>query len=106
MTDPDAPSRKTPQFREWYHWGVVNIRGGDVSSGETVAEYVGAGPPKGTGNKVQFFVLSSRLANVGFGVCVLLLCEHEAAAEAWPVLEALPGLVFVRKEKKTVEGHL
>jgi len=49
MTDPDAPSRKTPQFREWYHWGVVNIRGGDVSSGETVAEYVGAGPPKGTG---------------------------------------------------------
>ena len=28
---------------------VVNIPGGDVSKGEVCAEYVGAGPPKGTG---------------------------------------------------------
>ena len=48
-TDPDAPSRKDPKYREWRHWLVVNIPGGDVSKGEVCAEYVGAGPPKGTG---------------------------------------------------------
>lgn len=48
-TDPDAPSRKDPQFREWHHWLVVNIPGDQVSKGETLSEYIGAGPPKGTG---------------------------------------------------------
>uniref|UniRef100_A0A915CT60 Phosphatidylethanolamine-binding protein n=1 Tax=Ditylenchus dipsaci TaxID=166011 RepID=A0A915CT60_9BILA len=48
-TDPDAPSRKEPTHREWHHWLVVNIPGNDVSKGETLAEYVGAGPPPGTG---------------------------------------------------------
>ena len=28
MTDPDAPSRQEPKFREWHHWLVVNIPGG------------------------------------------------------------------------------
>ncbi|XP_077978474.1 protein D3-like [Glandiceps talaboti] len=49
MTDPDAPSRKEPKFREWHHWLVVNIPGCDISKGETVMEYVGSGPPQGTG---------------------------------------------------------
>uniref|UniRef100_A0A646QDK5 PBP1 n=1 Tax=Hemiscolopendra marginata TaxID=943146 RepID=A0A646QDK5_9MYRI len=49
MTDPDAPSRKDPKFREWHHWLVVNIPGTDVSKGETLSEYIGSGPPKGTG---------------------------------------------------------
>jgi len=49
MTDPDAPSRKEPKFREWHHWLVVNIPGNDVKKGETLSEYVGSGPPKGTG---------------------------------------------------------
>lgn len=49
MTDPDAPSRNTPKFREWHHWLVVNIPGDDVASGKTLSEYVGSGPPKGTG---------------------------------------------------------
>ncbi|EEB16280.1 phosphatidylethanolamine-binding protein, putative [Pediculus humanus corporis] len=49
MTDPDAPSRKDPKFREWHHWLVVNIPGTDVNKGETLSEYVGSGPPKGTG---------------------------------------------------------
>ena len=48
-TDPDAPSRKNPKYREWRHWVVVNVPGGDVSKGEVCAEYVGAGPPQGTG---------------------------------------------------------
>ncbi|XP_064465707.1 protein D2-like [Ornithodoros turicata] len=49
MTDPDAPSRTTPKYREWHHWLVVNIPGTNITDGETLSEYVGAGPPKGTG---------------------------------------------------------
>ncbi|XP_039270939.2 phosphatidylethanolamine-binding protein homolog F40A3.3-like [Styela clava] len=56
MTDPDAPSRDEPKFREWYHWGVINIPGNDVSKGEEIAAYVGAGPPKGTG-KHRYVIL-------------------------------------------------
>ncbi|XP_045608066.1 protein D2 [Procambarus clarkii] len=49
LTDPDAPSRKAPKFREWHHWLVVNIPGCEVNDGETLSQYVGSGPPKGTG---------------------------------------------------------
>ena len=47
--DPDAPSRESPRFREWHHWCVVNIPGSDIAAGEALSEYVGAGPPQGTG---------------------------------------------------------
>lgn len=47
--DPDAPSRADPEFREWRHWLVVNIPGCDITKGEEVAAYIGAGPPEGTG---------------------------------------------------------
>lgn len=50
MTDPDAPSRQNPKFREWHHWLVGNIPGSDVNKGETLSAYVGSGPPEGTGN--------------------------------------------------------
>lgn len=49
MTDPDAPKRDDPKFREWHHWLVVNIPGNKISEGEVLSEYVGSGPPKGTG---------------------------------------------------------
>lgn len=49
MTDPDAPSRQDPKFREWHHWLVGNIKGNNVSTGETLSAYVGSGPPPGTG---------------------------------------------------------
>ncbi|XP_028313473.1 phosphatidylethanolamine-binding protein 1 [Gouania willdenowi] len=49
LTDPDAPSRKEPKFREWHHFLVVNMKGNDVSSGTVLSDYVGSGPPKGTG---------------------------------------------------------
>lgn len=49
MTDPDAPSRSNPKFREWHHWLVGNIPGNNISQGVTLSEYIGAGPPKGTG---------------------------------------------------------
>jgi len=49
LTDPDAPSRTSPKYREWHHWLVGNIPGDDIAKGDTLTEYVGAGPPKGTG---------------------------------------------------------
>ncbi|XP_068937588.1 phosphatidylethanolamine-binding protein 1 [Petaurus breviceps papuanus] len=49
LTDPDAPSRKDPKFREWHHFLVVNMKGNDISSGSVLSDYVGSGPPKGTG---------------------------------------------------------
>ncbi|XP_076060890.1 protein D3-like [Oratosquilla oratoria] len=49
MTDPDAPSRESPKYREWHHWLVVNVPGTNVDQGETLSQYVGSGPPKGTG---------------------------------------------------------
>jgi len=49
LTDPDAPSRADPKFREWVHWLVVNIPGTDISKGEHILQYVGSGPPPGSG---------------------------------------------------------
>ncbi|XP_047366418.1 protein D2-like isoform X1 [Vespa velutina] len=57
MTDPDAPSRKDPKFREWHHWLVGNIPGNDISKGETLSEYIGSGPPEGTGLHRYVFLL-------------------------------------------------
>jgi len=66
MTDPDAPSRETPKNREWQHWIVVNIPGGDVSKGETLVDYVGAGPPKGTGRHRYVFVVYQQPGKLQF----------------------------------------
>ncbi|XP_037114098.1 phosphatidylethanolamine-binding protein 1 [Syngnathus acus] len=49
LTDPDAPSREKPKFREWHHYLVVNMKGNDLSSGVVLSDYVGSGPPEGTG---------------------------------------------------------
>ena len=46
MTDPGAPSRQDPKFREWHHWLVGNIPGGNVDQGEILSAYVGSGPPR------------------------------------------------------------
>lgn len=57
MTDPDAPSRAQPKFREFRHWLVANIPGNKIEQGEVVAAYVGSGPPKGTGLHRYVFLL-------------------------------------------------
>ena len=49
MTDPDAPSRQNPRYREWHHWLVVNIPENRIADGKVLSHYVGSGPPKGTG---------------------------------------------------------
>lgn len=49
MIDPDAPSRNDHRFREFLHWLVINAPLNNIKRGDTIAGYVGAGPPKGTG---------------------------------------------------------
>ncbi|XP_072154770.1 OV-16 antigen-like isoform X2 [Bemisia tabaci] len=41
VTGPDCPSQPQPTKREWQHWLVVNIPGGDWQNGETLTEYAG-----------------------------------------------------------------
>ncbi|XP_076630041.1 protein D2 isoform X3 [Colletes latitarsis] len=66
MTDPDAPSRKTPTFREWHHWLVGNIPGSDVSKGEVLSEYIGSGPPQDTGLHRYVFLLYKQPGKLTF----------------------------------------
>ncbi|KAJ8917448.1 hypothetical protein NQ315_005495 [Exocentrus adspersus] len=66
MTDPDAPSRKNPVRREWNHWLVVNIPGPAISEGETITEYVGSAPPKGSGLHRYVFVLFQQPGKLTF----------------------------------------
>ncbi|KAF2976223.1 hypothetical protein EK904_002658 [Melospiza melodia maxima] len=44
-------------FREWHHFLVTNMKGNNVGSGTVMSDYVGSGPPKGTGREP---VLSNR----------------------------------------------
>lgn len=57
MTDPDAPSRQDPKFREWHHWLVGNIPGNDIAKGDVLSEYVGSGPPEKTGLHRYVFLI-------------------------------------------------
>ncbi|XP_034112387.1 protein D2 [Drosophila albomicans] len=66
MTDPDAPSRADPKFREFKHWVLVNIAGNDVSTGEALAEYIGSGPPKDTGLHRYVFLLYKQPGKLQF----------------------------------------
>lgn len=66
MVDPDAPSRAEPTFREVKHWLVGNILGNDLSTGDVMAEYVGSGPPKGSGLHRYVFLLYKQNGRLEF----------------------------------------
>ncbi|XP_073948535.1 protein D2-like isoform X2 [Choristoneura fumiferana] len=66
MTDPDAPSRSDPKFREWHHWLVGNIPGSNVGAGETLSAYVGSGPPPGTGLHRYVFLIYAQSGKLMF----------------------------------------
>ncbi|XP_061395208.1 protein D3-like [Musca vetustissima] len=66
MTDPDAPSRTDPKFREFRHWLVVNIPGNHIDQGEVLAAYIGSGPPKGTGLHRYVFLLYKQSGKLEF----------------------------------------
>ncbi|XP_054726080.1 phosphatidylethanolamine-binding protein homolog F40A3.3-like [Anastrepha obliqua] len=64
MVDPDAPSRAEPTYREILHWLVINIPANKVAEGQTVAEYVGSGPPEGTGLHRYIFLVFKQPAKI------------------------------------------
>ncbi|XP_050051293.2 protein D3-like [Dermacentor andersoni] len=50
MIDPDAPNSLSPRLRHWRHWLVMNVPNScDLKAGDTVTEYEGPSPPKGSG---------------------------------------------------------
>lgn len=57
IKDPDAPTREDPKVGEVRHWLVVNIPGNDLASGETKWQYIGSGPPSGSGFHRYIFLL-------------------------------------------------
>ncbi|CAG9791319.1 unnamed protein product [Diatraea saccharalis] len=66
MTDPDAPSRQEPKFREFCHWLVGNIPGDNVAFGETLSAYVGSGPPEKTGLHRYVFLVYKQAGPITF----------------------------------------
>ncbi|EFA03425.2 protein D3 [Tribolium castaneum] len=66
MFDPDAPSRSDPSFADVKHWLVGNIQGGDVSTGDVIAEYFGSGPPKDTGLHRYIFLVYEQKERLTF----------------------------------------
>ena len=65
-TDPDAKSRQNPEFREVLHWLIVNIPGNELNKGEVLAEYIGSGPPEGTGLHRYCFLLYRQSEKLNF----------------------------------------
>lgn len=61
LSDPDAPSRASPAFREFCHMVVTNIPGGATqdlrAAGEEAVAYLGPGPPFGSGKHRYVFLL-------------------------------------------------
>ncbi|KAF9442588.1 PEBP-like protein [Macrolepiota fuliginosa MF-IS2] len=68
MTDPDAPSRAEPKYRQWRHWVVTGLQIPSAQSGETdqvyalktkpaTAPYRAPGPPPGSGSHRYTFLL-------------------------------------------------
>lgn len=66
MTDPDAPSRSDPQYREWHHWLISNIPGTDIAKGEILSDYVGSGPPEKSGLHRYVFLVYKQPGKLTF----------------------------------------
>jgi len=66
FSDPDAPSRKEPTYREWHHWLVGNVPGNDISKGEVLSAYIGSGPPPNTGLHRYVFLIYKQPGKLTF----------------------------------------
>uniref|UniRef100_A0A8V5H836 Phosphatidylethanolamine-binding protein 1 n=1 Tax=Melopsittacus undulatus TaxID=13146 RepID=A0A8V5H836_MELUD len=115
LTDPDAPSRKDPKFREWHHFLVTNMKGNNVSSGTVLSDYVGSGPPKGTGWYFHVAVpmlqaqwcCVDQMQREGWELCrKLAACLACAMLQEWPTQHSLWLHVVVGALNSCpVQGH-
>ncbi|CAH0402843.1 unnamed protein product [Chilo suppressalis] len=64
--DPDAPSRQYPKLREFRHWLVGNIPGGNASAGETLSAYVSPVPPPNTGLHRYVYLVYKQPSRLNF----------------------------------------
>ncbi|XP_052865726.1 protein D2-like [Anopheles cruzii] len=71
MADPDAPSRSNPEMRSWKHWVVGNVPGAKIADGMVLADYIGSGPPQGTGLHRYVFLVYQQPSNVTFDEPIL-----------------------------------
>lgn len=73
MIDPDAGKTKPndPRTGTYYlHWLVVNISGGDLSSGDVLVPYQGPTPPAGTGKHEYIFELYQQPCGLTTGLTI------------------------------------
>lgn len=66
VTDADPPSRDEPTARENQHWLVGNVPGINIEDGETLSDYVGSGPPIGTGLHRYVFLVYQQPGKLTF----------------------------------------
>nr|XP_018905716.1 PREDICTED: protein D3-like isoform X1 [Bemisia tabaci]XP_018905717.1 PREDICTED: protein D3-like isoform X1 [Bemisia tabaci]XP_018905719.1 PREDICTED: protein D3-like isoform X2 [Bemisia tabaci] len=66
MTDPDMPSRHQPFLREWNHWLVGNMVGPDLSTGDTIAEYLPPEPQQDSGYHRITFIVFKQPEHINF----------------------------------------
>ncbi|KAG2746459.1 PEBP-like protein, partial [Suillus brevipes Sb2] len=78
MTDPDAPCKKNPEFREWRHWVVTGVKAPSTSAVEmdnlaaqltkpAVTPYYPPSPPPGSGEH-RYVLLLYEEPNAGFSI--------------------------------------
>ncbi|KAF0286836.1 Phosphatidylethanolamine-binding F40A3.3 [Amphibalanus amphitrite] len=85
MTDPDAPSRADPKFGEWRHWLLVNVPGTDLAAGDAVSEFVGSGPPKGTGLHRYVFLVYKQPGKITVDEALRKTKNQAKGREKWSV---------------------
>lgn len=62
---PDAMTRTDHEYRNILYWLVVNIPGKAIDKGETLAEYIGVGPPEDTGlHRYVYLVYAQKDHNI------------------------------------------
>lgn len=79
--DPDAPSRQNPTEGPYNHWLVVNIPAGNLSQGDVLFSYEGAGPPPGTGKNDALNKQNYSPSNLGQNFTRLIRECHSVTAD-------------------------